>query len=376
MEREEGMKKGCKRVLSALLCAVLLCGSALAFDLEAFWAQNGAALEGKGVFRYGVHEFQDGLMPVLVRNDWGYELADGWVPDTVWNYINESLEVVDLNKGRFSYVFPFFDGLAAVIGDDGVGYIDTTGTLVIPCSFGAYDSMGVVYTGYFRDGTAPVLKEAVSVDPMGGSVPSFQVGRIDKSGALVQAYTPVDTLSDLSFVSDMGDRLDADADLPAPQATRNQSSYATTSFELVNPTGTFDSIASYYRVNYKLQNNTATADQVDIAVIPCVRGGDFDLDGRLGLQADRYYPLPILHIEATLQPGETVKASFQPQWGLPADMLKYVVIKLDEGDMELLEQNAIGVWSLNSAFHPSDRTQAANELASSFVHQYFADYLK
>ena len=45
-------------------------------------------------------------------------------------------------------------------------------------------------------------------------------------------------------------------------------------------------------------------------------------------------------------------------------------------DMELLEQNAIGVWSLNSAFHPSDRTQAANELASSFVHQYFADYLK
>lgn len=57
-------------------------------------------------------------------------------------------------------------------------------------------------------------------------------------------------------------------------------------------------------------------------------------------------------------------------------MLKYVVIKLDEGDMELLEQNAIGVWSLNSAFHPSDRTQAANELASSFVHQYFADYLK
>ena len=284
------MKKACKNILSALLCAVLLCGSALAFDLEAFWAQNGAALEGKGVFRYGVHEFQDGLMPVLVRNDWGYELADGWVPDTVWNYINESLEVVDLNKGRFSYVFPFFDGLAAVIGDDGVGYIDTTGTLVIPCSFGAYDSMGVVYTGYFRDGTAPVLKEAVSVDPMGGSVPSFQVGRIDKSGALVQAYTPVDTLSDLSFVSDMGDRLDADADLPAPQATRNQSSYATTSFELVNPTGAFDSIASYYRVNYKLQNNTATADQVDIAVIPCVRGGDFDLDGRLGLQADRYYP--------------------------------------------------------------------------------------
>ena len=57
-------------------------------------------------------------------------------------------------------------------------------------------------------------------------------------------------------------------------------------------------------------------------------------------------------------------------------MLKYVVVKLDEGDMELLEQNAIGVWSLNSAFHPSDRTQAANELASSFVHQYFADYLK
>ena len=53
------MKKACKNILSALLCAVLLCGSALAFDLEAFWTQNGAALEGKGVFQYGVHEFQD-----------------------------------------------------------------------------------------------------------------------------------------------------------------------------------------------------------------------------------------------------------------------------------------------------------------------------
>ena len=38
-------------------------------------------------------------MPVLVRNDWGYELAEGSVPDTVWNYINESLEVVDLDEG-------------------------------------------------------------------------------------------------------------------------------------------------------------------------------------------------------------------------------------------------------------------------------------
>lgn len=39
--------------------------------------------------------------------------------------------------------------------------------------------------------------------------------------------------------------------------------------------------------------------------------------------------------------------------------------------MELLEQNAIGVWSLNSAFHPSDRTQAANELGQQLCPSIF-----
>lgn len=369
------MKSRLRQVLSALLCAALLAGNAMAFDSEAFWQKNGGALEAKGVYQYGVHEFQDGLMPVFVRNDWNYKLADGWVPDTVWNYINENLEVVDLNQGRFTYMFPFFDGLAAVINDDGVGYIDKTGKLVIPCSFAAYDMMGAVYVGYFKDGTAPVLKEAVYSDPFSGSAATYQVGRIDKTGKLVQPYTAMGTLEGQSFVSDMGIRLDAGAE-PVQETTLNQSTYETTSFETVNPTGEFDAIASYHQVNYKLENKTAQADRVDIAVIPCVLGGDYDFDGRLGLAADRYYPLFIQRIQATLQPGEVVRSSFRPQWGFSADRLKYIVIKLDEGDMELLEQNGIGAWDIKNTFGPSGRTEAGNQLASDFIYQYFADYLK
>lgn len=153
-------------------------------------------------------------MPVLVRNDWNYELDTDWVPETVWNYIDENFNVVDLNKGRFTYVFPFFEGLAAVIGDDGVGYIDKTGKVVIPCGFSTYDVMGTVYTGYFKDGTAPVLKEHVNTDPFSDNVPIYQVGRIDRTGKLVQAYTVMDALAGQNFISDVGDRLDT---MPAPE---------------------------------------------------------------------------------------------------------------------------------------------------------------
>lgn len=200
-------------LLAAALCVTMLAGTALAFDSDAFREQHGDALLAKGVHLYGVHEFREGLMPVLVRNDWNYALDTDWVPETVWNYIDENFNVVDLNKGRFTYVFPFFEGLAAVIGDDGVGYIDKTGKIVIPCGFSTYDVMGTVYTGYFKDGTAPVLKEHVNADPFSDNVPIYQVGRIDRTGKLVQAYTVMDALAGQNFISDVGDRLDT-AQLP------------------------------------------------------------------------------------------------------------------------------------------------------------------
>ena len=44
--------------------------------------------------------------------------------------------------------------------------------------------------------------------------------------------------------------------------------------------------------------------------------------------------------------------------------------------MELLQQNCIGVLDRDMTYHPSQRTIAENQLASDFVHKYFADYLK
>lgn len=46
-------------------------------------------------------------------------------------YMDQQSNIVDLNRGRFSYVYDFFDGLAAVIDKNTgkVGYIDKTGAL-------------------------------------------------------------------------------------------------------------------------------------------------------------------------------------------------------------------------------------------------------
>lgn len=192
-------------VLLILLCITGLMVPASAFDSDAFREKNSDALEARGISLYGMHEFREGLMPVLVNDQ--------------WNYINEQLQVVDLNKNRFTYVFPFFDGLAAVLDDNGVGYIDKTGKLVIPCSFYTYDTMGTVYVGYFQSGTAPVLKEHV-LSTMSGNQGTLLVGRIDRTGKLVQDYQEVDTLWGLSFVSDVGDRLDSAMELepePVPE---------------------------------------------------------------------------------------------------------------------------------------------------------------
>lgn len=119
-----------------MLLISVLSVPAAAFDAEAFREQNVDSLAARGISLYGMHEFREGLMPVLVNDQ--------------WNYINEQLQVADLNKSRFTYVFPFFDGLAAVWGDRGVGYIDKTGKLVIPCLFYTYEPWGRSMLAIFK----------------------------------------------------------------------------------------------------------------------------------------------------------------------------------------------------------------------------------
>ena len=170
-----------------------------AVNADQFWQENGDKLLSQDIFQYGERPFREGLMPVLVGDQ--------------WNYINEQGKVVDLNRGRFMYVFDFFEGLAAVMDKDTmkVGYIDTTGKLVIPCQFSAFDAMGSVYVGYFHDGKATVF-----VSDAFGSVNGAQVAEINKSGAKSNARTwNTDDLVGLYLIGDNGYMPDAVEEQPS-----------------------------------------------------------------------------------------------------------------------------------------------------------------
>ena len=194
------MKKRLSSVLLAMALSVsVLAVPAFAVDTNTFWQDNAEVLAAQNIFQYGERPFREGLIPVLVNDE--------------WNYLNEQAQVVDLNRGRFSYMFDFFDGRAAVIdkNTNKVGYIDKTGTLVIPCQFGYHDMMGTVYTGYFHNGQATVLKEYYPAEedfsngfPMMTSG-TWEVAHIDKNGQLVDSYRTVEGMSaGLYLIGDNG----------------------------------------------------------------------------------------------------------------------------------------------------------------------------
>lgn len=198
------MKKRLSSVLLAMALSIsIFAVPAFAVDTNTFWQNNAEALAAQNIFQYGERPFREGLIPVLVNDE--------------WNYLNEQAQVVDLNRGRFSYMFDFFDGRAAVIdkNTNKVGYIDKTGTLVIPCQFGYHDMMGTVYTGYFHNGQATVLKEYYPAEedfsngfPMMTSG-TWEVAHIDKNGQLVDSYRTVEGMSaGLYLIGDNGYMID------------------------------------------------------------------------------------------------------------------------------------------------------------------------
>lgn len=198
------MKKRLSSVLLAMALSIsIFAVPAFAVDTNTFWQNNADALAAQNIFQYGERPFREGLIPVLVNDE--------------WNYLNEQAQVVDLNRGRFSYMFDFFDGRAAVIdkNTNKVGYIDKTGTLVIPCQFGYHDMMGTVYTGYFHNGQATVLKEYYPAEedfsngfPMMTSG-TWEVAHIDKNGQLVDSYRTVEGMSaGLYLIGDNGYMID------------------------------------------------------------------------------------------------------------------------------------------------------------------------
>lgn len=144
----------------------------------------------EGYYSFGVREFNEGLATVVSRSDDSF------------NYINEQYEIVDLNRGRFRLMYPFFDGLAAVEDyDDGaIGYINKKGELVIPCQYGEFYGMGWNEVGFFKDGLALVFDK-----DYGYTESSFKLATIDKTGKIIKDFTEYNGLTaDMNLVFDSG----------------------------------------------------------------------------------------------------------------------------------------------------------------------------
>ncbi len=109
---------------------------------------------------------------------------------------------------RFDYVFPFSEGMAAVVvnepNDNGsfnpkVGYINEKGELIIPAIYGQYFRHGTDYTGFFKDGVVTVFRnytaESISYDERGNVVSytpgTIEIAVLDKNGKIVEDFKTI-----------------------------------------------------------------------------------------------------------------------------------------------------------------------------------------
>lgn len=329
------MEKWLSSILAAALTASCLTVSAFAADgifpadqahaptvyavnADQFWQENRDKLLSQGISQYGERPFREGLMPVLA----GTVDADGYLINEQWNYINEQGQVVDLNRGRFLYVFDFFEGLAAVIDKDTmkVGYIDTTGKLVIPCQFSAYDSMGSIYVGYFHDGKATVFTDGnfAETEYGGFTVKGAQVAEISKSGAKSNARTwNTDDLAGLYLISDSGYMPDA-VEIPVVEEPLT--------LQIVNYTGigAGDPLGDG---NYVFSNGAAYAVQAtnntDEPLHECYALVSYEAnESKAGTQ--------IFFFEMDLQAHESKQYAFSSAfWGLTRGEYSFLWVKFD-----------------------------------------------
>jgi len=104
--------------------------------------------------------FSEGLMACYT----GQKATNGWTPGTIYYMDASGSRAVTLYGYKNAY--PFHEGLAAVVSayTGLAGYIDRTGTQVIPCVYGE--------AGDFSDGLAPVSRDG-------------KWGYIDRSGQVV-----------------------------------------------------------------------------------------------------------------------------------------------------------------------------------------------
>ena len=342
------MKKRLSSVLLAMALSVsVLAVPAFAVDTNTFWQDNAEVLAAQNIFQYGERPFREGLIPVLVNDE--------------WNYLNEQAQVVDLNRGRFSYMFDFFDGRAAVIdkNTNKVGYIDKTGTLVIPCQFGYHDMMGTVYTGYFHNGQATVLKEYYPAEedfsngfPMMTSG-TWEVAHIDKNGQLVDSYTTVEGMSaGLYLIGDNGYMTDQ-------METVTEPTYGQSTVKIKGYTIDEDYVG---KMLIEVTNNGSAPDKGDLFYVAYSKF----IEGSEIIDAGVYVPNDlILQIQYEVDANST-KTLEVPMGFLPGDN------NLTEDQMEHGWAQAENVESSRTVLAQAETPEEAAELVKFFkgAHDY------
>ena len=342
------MKKRLSSVLLAMALSVsVLAVPAFAVDTNTFWQDNAEVLAAQNIFQYGERPFREGLIPVLVNDE--------------WNYLNEQAQVVDLNRGRFSYMFDFFDGRAAVIdkNTNKVGYIDKTGTLVIPCQFGYHDMMGTVYTGYFHNGQATVLKEYYPAEedfsngfPMMTSG-TWEVAHIDKNGQLVDSYRTVEGMSaGLYLIGDNGYMIDQTETVTEP-------TYGQSTVKIKGYTIDEDYVG---KMLIEVTNNGAAPDKGDLFYVAYSKF----MEGSTLIDAGAYVPNDlILQIQYEVDANATktleVPMGFLPEGG-----------NLTEDQMEHGWTHAENIESSRTVLAQAETPEEAAELTAFFkaAHDY------
>lgn len=191
-----GFMKKSKVVLLVVAMLCLLMGSVFADEPK--YADE-EKVTAAGYMLIGQQEFREGLVPVYVNHG---------SAEFHMNYLDENYKLVDLNKGRYSVVYPFFEGFAAVEDKEvgRLGYINRAGEEVVPCLYGTVYKMGMMYTGYFHDGKVEVFESNMDLSSM-SMTPEVEkkiyVSEIDVTGKRL-GDKAVDSLSDLYLVTDSG----------------------------------------------------------------------------------------------------------------------------------------------------------------------------
>ena len=342
------MKKRLSSVLLAMALSVsVLAVPAFAVDTNTFWQDNAEVLAAQNIFQYGERPFREGLIPVLVNDE--------------WNYLNEQAQVVDLNRGRFSYMFDFFDGRAAVIdkNTNKVGYIDKTGTLVIPCQFGYHDMMGTVYTGYFHNGQATVLKEYYPAEedfsngfPMMTSG-TWEVAHIDKNGQLVDSYTTVEGMSaGLYLIGDNGYMTDQTETVTEP-------TYGQSTVKIKGYTIDEDYVG---KMLIEVTNNGDAPDKGDLFYVAYSKF----IEGSEIIDAGAYVPYDLIRQIQYEVDANSTKTLEVPMGFLPEDN------NLTEDQMEHGWSHAENIESSRTVLAQAETPEEAAELTAFFkaAHDY------